>query len=276
MTALFSLLWVCLQVSPPLETKFVQVAPVPKAATTFERSPGQTRAVVLVHGLRWRSLLASQMSQADFEKWQQSPSLLVQTLKKDADVFAFAYGQNVSVDRIAGSVALLENVRRVQQLGYKEIILLGHSAGGVVARQFVEDHPNAGVTRVIQVGAPNGGSDWGKGSAEPFIASLTKQERLVCLKSRGDKKVPASIELVCVVSGMGTDGIVLCSCQWTEDLQQQGIPAVALYKNHHNAIASQAGADLLARLIREKQPRWELARVAAEKKKILGEGDPEK
>ena len=49
-------------------------------------------------------------------------------------------------DRIAGSAALADNIRRVRQLGYKEIILLGHSAGGVIVRQFVEDHPDAGVT----------------------------------------------------------------------------------------------------------------------------------
>jgi pimeloyl-ACP methyl ester carboxylesterase len=277
MTTLLPLLCLVVPIGPaPLETRFVQVAPLHDRAATFERSPGQARAVVLVHGLRWRSLLANHLSEADFEKWQQPQSALVQTLKKDADLFAFAYGQNVPVDQVAGSAALAEGIRCVRQLGYKEIILVGHSAGGVIVRQFVEDHPDAGVTKVIQVGTPNGGSDWGKGLQEPFIVSLTKAERQACLKRRADKKVPSGVELVCVVSGVGTDGIVLCRCQWTEDLQQQGIPAVALHKNHHNAIASQPGADLLARLIREKQPRWDSARLAGEKKKILGEGDPEK
>ena len=74
-----------------------------------------------------------------------------------------------------------------------------------------------------------------------------------------------------MVSGsFGTDLMVLCSCQWTKDLQEQGVPAVALHKNHHNAIASQAGADLIARLVREKQPRWDRTKVAAERKIILG------
>jgi hypothetical protein len=132
----------------------------------------------------------------------------------------------------------------------------------------VEDQPNAGVTKVIQVAAPNGGSDWGKGSPAPFINSLTKQQRLACLQGRTDKQIPASVEFVCVVTGVVTDGVVLCSCQWTEDLQRQGIPAVALAKNHHNAIASQPGADLIAKLVREKQPRWDAAKVAAERKKF--------
>jgi triacylglycerol esterase/lipase EstA (alpha/beta hydrolase family) len=261
-------------VSRPLETKFEQVAPEHKTAVTFERSPGQNRAVILVHGLRWRDGLAS--ARANFESWQGADSTLVKALSKDADVFSFAYGQNRAVERIAESGELTDNLRRVRRLGYKEMVLVGHSAGGLIVRQLVEDHSDTGVTKVIQVSAPNGGSDLGKGLAEPFVVSLTKQERRAFLLKRTDKKIPARVEFVCVVSGrFGTDLMVLCSCQWTEDLQQQGIPAVALYKNHHNAIASQAGADLIAGLVREKQPRWDSARVAAEKKTILGEEKPE-
>ena len=70
---------------------------------------------------------------------------------------------------------------RLRQAGYSEVILLGFSAGGVVARQFVEDNPAAGVTRVIQVCAPNLGSPLAKlkssvGLAqESFLQSLTGQ-----------------------------------------------------------------------------------------------------
>jgi pimeloyl-ACP methyl ester carboxylesterase len=252
-----------------LEMKFEQVAPEHKAAETFARSAGQGRAVVLVHGLRWRDGLAS--PKANFENWQQADSTLVKTLKNHADVFSFAYGQNLAVDRIAASVELLGHLRCVRQLGYKEIVLVGHSAGGLIVRQLVEDNAQLGVTKVIQVSAPNGGSDLGKLSAEPFITSLTKREREACMLKRADKKVPASIEFVCVVSGsFGTDLMVLCSCQWTPDLQEQGIPAIALHRNHHNAIVSQAGADLIARLVCEKQPRWDQAKVAEERKTILG------
>jgi acetyl esterase/lipase len=255
----------------PVELKFEQVAPEHKTAATFARSPNQNRAVVLVHGLRWRDGLASH--KANFESWQRSNSTLVKTLKKDADVFAFAYGQNVAVDRIAELGELTDNLRRVRQLGYNEVILVGHSAGGLIVRQMVEDYAGLGVTKVIQVSAPNGGSDLGRGSGKPFVASLAKQERQAFLLKRADKNIPANVEFVCVVSGtLGTDLMVLCSCQWTDDLQQQGIPAFALHKNHHNAIASQAGADLIAQLVREKQPRWDSAKVAAEKKTILGAG----
>ena len=40
--------------------------------------------------------------------------------------------------------------------------LVGYSAGALIARYFVEDSPDYGVTKVIQVCAPNGGSGWGK------------------------------------------------------------------------------------------------------------------
>jgi pimeloyl-ACP methyl ester carboxylesterase len=257
----------------PLMTRFAQAAPAHQTPATFERSPGQDRAVILVHGLRWRDGLAS--AKATFESWQLPDSTLVKTLKKDADVFAFAYGQNIPVHRITESGELLDGVRRVRKLGYSELVLVGHSAGGLVVRQLVEDHPDVGATRVIQVSAPNGGSDLGKHLPEPFIASLTTRERQAFLRKRADKTIPAGVEFVCVVSGsLGTDLMVLCRCQWTVDLQEQGIPAIALHKNHHNAIASQAAADLIARLVREKQPRWDRAKVAAEKKTILGAEKP--
>jgi hypothetical protein len=51
---------------------------------------------------------------------------------------------------------------------------------------------------------------------------------------------------------------------------------VALRKDHHNAIASQAGAETIGRLVRDTQPRWDSVKVAAEKKKILREADPVK
>ncbi len=168
-----------------VEVKFVQIAPEREAAATFRRSPSQSRAVILGHGLRWRDGLASQ--KANFESWQRPASILVKTLQKDADVFACAYGQNVGVGRIAELGELTDNLRRVRELGYKEIILVGHSAGGLVVRQMVEDIDNSGVTKVIQVSTPNGGSDLGTGSKSAFIASLSKQERQAYLLKRAEK-----------------------------------------------------------------------------------------
>src|SRR5438128_1684436 len=165
MTASLVLLWTVVSAAAPIETRFAQVAPVFRQADSFERSPNRQRAVVLVQGLRLHPFSNKNVAKADWESWQKPGSAVVKTLANEADVFAFAYGQNVAVDRIAETACLQDNVRRLKLLGYSEIVFVGYSAGGVVARQFVEDHPEAGVTKVVQVCAPNGGSGWAGGRA---------------------------------------------------------------------------------------------------------------
>jgi pimeloyl-ACP methyl ester carboxylesterase len=282
MTAVLAILCaVALPEAPPIETKFIQVAPVPKESSAVERSAGQTRAVLLLHGFRAHPFQTSKVARAEFHDWQRPGSTLVKTLAKDSDVFAFAYGQVAAVDRIAGCPDLADAVRRLRRSGYAEIVLVGHSAGGVIARHFVEDRPDAGVTKVIQVCAPNGGCSLGKtilgvgADQEEFVRSLSKEAREACCKDRADRKVPEGVEFLCVVC-TGTvigDGVVSCRCQWPDDLQKQGIPAVPLDALHFQALRSQAGADKVAALVRNKQPRWDAATVAAERKKILAEAE---
>jgi hypothetical protein len=79
--------------APPIQTKFVQVAPAPEKPSEVEPSAGQTRAVVLIHGFRAHPFQKSKVSQAEFHDWQRAGSTLVKSLAKDSDVFAFAYGQ---------------------------------------------------------------------------------------------------------------------------------------------------------------------------------------
>src|SRR5207244_2414497 len=123
-----------------------------------------------------------------------------------ADVFAFAYSQDVPLETVADGPGLRDGVRRLKALGYREIVLVGHSAGGLVARQFVEDYPGAGVTKVVQVCAPNGGSAWAKArmavrkKQEAFLASLTRKDRRLSLHERAEKRIPADVEFVCVVA----------------------------------------------------------------------------
>ena len=62
-----------------------------------------------------------------------------------------------------------------------------------------------------------------------------------------------------------------CICQWTADLQEQCIPAVAIDVAHFSAMRTQAAADKIAQLVRERQVRWDAAEVAAARKKLLGE-----
>src|SRR5207249_4308760 len=146
------------------DAKLVEVSPVPKNEAVWERSSAIKTAVLLIHGLR-PHLRNDTVGKAGFQDWQRPKSLLVKTLAKEADVYAFAYGQNVSVEHIAGAVELRAGITRLKKLGYHEIVLIGHSAGGVVARQFVEDYPEAGVTKVIQVCSPNGGCALGNAAA---------------------------------------------------------------------------------------------------------------
>src|SRR5262249_18474068 len=159
-------------------------------------------------------------------------------------VFAFAYGQTVPVDTIAALPSLRCGIWRLRELGYKEIVLVGFSAGGLVARQVVEDEPDLGVTKVIQVCTPNGGPSWarlkaaGPANQKPFLQSLTKETRGRSLEGRAGKRIPDGVQFVCAVgAGMGiSDGVVSTHSQWPEDLQRQGIPAVLFRTEHLGAV----------------------------------------
>jgi hypothetical protein len=262
----------------PAETLFVQVAPVLKEPTRFERSVEQTRAVVLISGLEVHVFNDNLVPKARLRTWQQNDSPMVKALAFEADVFSFSYGQNVAVDEVAAFPAFGDGICRLKQLGYTEIVLVGHSAGGLVARQFVEDHPDAGVTKVIQTCAPNGGSSWGKlkpgvtASQRVFVESLTKESRALFLQKRGEKRIPEAVEFVCIVgtaAGNG-DGVVACNCQWTEDLQKQGIPVVAIKTDHFSAVRTKPNVQKVAELVKEKLPRWNADDVATARKRLFG------
>ena len=262
----------------PVETRFVQVAPTPTDGAVM-RTAGQSRAVVLIQGLHLHLVNRKEAARAELRPWQQPGSVLVRTLVKDADVFAFTYGQTAPVTTVADLPALGASIQRLRAAGYAEIVLIGFSAGGLVARQFVEDNPRAGVKRVIQVCAPNVGSPLarihvGVGAAQkPFMQSLTSQSRTHFLADRSDRLIPADIDFICVV-GTGllfSDGVVSARSQWPDDLQAQGVPAVALSTEHWQALRNERAALVIARLMRERQPRWDAEQVGAMRKRLFGE-----
>jgi pimeloyl-ACP methyl ester carboxylesterase len=263
-----SLLCVCLYPSPAeVQTRFVQVHPAQRPQTELNRSPGQGRAVVLIHGLSM-TLDDATAARAGLQLWQRPGSPVIQALAGKADIFAFAYGQNASVDRIAELPALREDILRLKKMGYGEIILLGHSAGGIIARQFAEDNPDAGVTKVVQVCAPNGGSVWAQlpicaPCQRPFLASLTPRARAKALQERAAKEIPKLVQCVCVVGmGAGTgDVAVSCRCQWSADLQKQGIPAVRVDSLHFLIMNSRSTARALADAVLRDHPRWDESEV---------------
>ncbi len=270
--------WTLLAASTaPVSTQFVQVAPDFHEAPAAVRSAGQARAIVLIHGLYIHPFSRDNVSRAQLHSWQKPGSLLVQRLAAEGDVYAFAYGQTVAADEVAGRSDLAGCLRLLRSLNYSQIVLVGHSAGGLIARNLVEDHPDAGVAKVIQVCTPNGGSSWAvlqavRANQIEFLSSLTKTARQRALEARGDRSIPPNVEFVCVV-GTGTikgDGLVACRCQWPEDLQAQGVPALPLHATHWMAVRSAKGAELLARLVREPQPRWDAEQVRVARKRMLG------
>jgi len=284
------------QPDPCVDIEFVQVAPQPRDAKQFQRSPGQDRAVVLIHGLRLHPFSTSNVNKAEMSSWQKPKSSMVTTLAKDADVYALAYSQNAALDTIAELPEVVGRVRELKKLGYRDIVLVGHSIGGVLARHLVEDHPELGVTKVIQVASPNAGSTWAKASwgvrknQEAFLESITHEGREKSLTGRAAKKIPDGVAFVCVVcripitvdaavevgkwdvevASKRGDGVVSCRCQWSADVQAQGIPAILLDHAHFTAMRSSSTAEALARLIREPPGRWNVEQVNGARMKILG------
>jgi pimeloyl-ACP methyl ester carboxylesterase len=261
----------------PVEMRFVQVAPMVTDGA-IRRSLGETRAVVLIQGLHLLMVHRRDAARAELRPWQQPSSVLVRTLANDADVFAFTYGQVTPVTDIADLPALGVSIQRLRFAGYREVVLIGFSAGGLVARQFVEDNPGYGINRVVQVCAPNAGSPLARvrvaaGAAQkPFMQSLTSQSRNQFLADRSNRRIPAAVDFVCVVGNglFSSDGVVSARSQWPEDLQHQGVPAVPLSAEHWTALRNR-GAEVIAHLVRERQPRWDAAQVAAMRKRLFGE-----
>src|SRR5687767_7087602 len=116
----------------PIETRFVQVSPPPQVADSIERSEDQERAVVLIHGLRVHPFSSKGVRRAELQLWQTPGSRLVEVIAADADVYALAYSQNADLASIAAEPAIARHVGRLKELGYAEIVLVGHSAGGLI------------------------------------------------------------------------------------------------------------------------------------------------
>lgn len=260
--------------SGKLETMFVKVGPMPGPAG---RSPNQERAVVLIHGLGLHLIKKDRAYHPHLRSWQESDSKLVRRLAQDSDVYALAYAQFVTVETIASSLEVVKHLRSLKKAGYKQITLIGHSAGGLIARELVEDHPDLGVTRVIQVCSPNAGSGWAalktaRAAQLPFLTSLTRGSRERILETRAKKRIPDHVEFACVVGSCNLkgDGVVWSRSQWTEDLQSQGVPAFTLKATHWDAMSGTRAPELLAKLVLDPLPRWNATQVSEARKSILG------
>lgn len=262
--------------SGPVETRFAQVAPRSETPAAVTRLPGQQKAVVLITGLHLHLIRESETLHARFAPWQRPGSYLVSLLAEDADVFSFTYAQSVPITEIARLPDLAESVERLRQAGYSEIVLVGHSAGGLVVRQFVEEHPEAGVTKVVQVSAPNTDSGWAelvdavRSLQKPFVDSLRKGARASWEEREGRKPLRPHVQFVCIVSaGLGrSDGVVSVASQWPKDLRDQGVPAVVFRGDHGSVVSSRPGACLIAETVRQDQPRWTTEQVETMRQRL--------
>src|SRR5262245_32878939 len=109
---------------PPaeVESKFVQSYPFRSDTPILVRSLRQPCAVVLIHGLAI-TLSSAKAREAKLADWQEGGPL-VRALGENADVYAFAYGQNVPVDQIAHVPALRQGVARLKRMGYLEVVFV--------------------------------------------------------------------------------------------------------------------------------------------------------
>src|SRR5262245_30206038 len=252
-------------------TQLWQVAPA--------KPGGKSRAVVLIPGLYIYPLRPTRATHPERRDWQEPNSELVKLLAKDADVFAFSYAQTARVDDVAQSAGLRDAVVQLRKSGYKELVLLGHSAGGVIARQFVERNPDAGVTKVIAVAAPFAGSElasfklgYPKVQA-PLVQSLAPQARMEASRIN-THALGKDVEFACVVCKLklvDTDGLVFTRSQWPEDLQRLGVPTVLASVSHFCAMQDADTTKTIAELAREKLTRWSPEEVEKARKILFGE-----
>lgn len=263
-----------------LTTAVWQVAPQVRAeydGQPVELKKTKDRAAVLIHGLMLHPIRPEKSFKTELHDWQHAKSGLVQTLSADFDVYAFSYAQTVPLDVVASSPGMRNHIKKLRRAGYKEIVLIGHSAGGLIAREFAERFPDGGVTKVIQVAAPNFGSELATitfGVPKPqalFIRSLAPAPRTaVALES---PKMSEKLEFCCVVCklwGLPHDTLVNLESQWSKDLQKQGMPATLLAINHFDAMKGPHAVTTISELAREKIVRWNADEVEKGRQIIFG------
>jgi hypothetical protein len=238
-----------------------QVAPEARQAGSSSFQKTRDRAVLLVPGMSLHPLKPALTTQPEFHTWQVPNCDLVCTLAKDADVYSFAFAQTTSLDCIAQSQRLRDSVAAIRNLGYREIVLIGHSAGGLIGRLFVEANPDSGITKLIMVSTPHSGSERANlnsgypKSQAAFIKSLAPEARLAVPPLPLDDK----LEVVSVVSKLKRtqgDGLVKIQSQWPEQYRQQGVPAVLVTGSHTEPMVSPEGVKAIGELARERLTRW--------------------
>ncbi|QEL17063.1 esterase/lipase family protein [Limnoglobus roseus] len=267
-----------------LPTAVWQVAPEVRA--TYDGQPlelkkTKDKAAFLVHGLMLHPIKQEKSYKTELHDWQYAKAGLVQALASEFDVYAFSYAQTTAVDVVASTPGMRNHIKKLRRAGYKEIVLIGHSAGGIIIRQFAERYPDSGVTKVIEVAAPNFGSDLAMinvGLPKPqvqFIKSLAPPVRTAI--ALDGPKLSSKLEICCVVcklGGLPHDTMVHLDSQWPADLQKQGVPATLVVINHFDAMKGPHAVQTISTLAKEKLVRWTPAQVEQGRRVMFG-SDPD-
>ena len=279
----FSLVGAVLCAAPcPVEaaTELWMVAPdrSEKPWTASDAPREKARAVVLLPGLFIHPIRPAKAAQPWLRDWQEPKSDLVKALAPDFDVFSFSYAQTIALDEIAKSAGMRDAIVRLRKAGYAEIVLVGHSAGGVIARQFVENYPTAGVTKVIAVAAPFAGVELANAKVgypkvqAPFVQSLAPAARAEAAKA--NKNAPGKdVSFACVVCKLwliDADGLVPTRSQWTDDLQKCGVPIVCSPAHHFVVMQYAPAIKSITELAREKLVRWSPEETERARKVLFG------
>jgi pimeloyl-ACP methyl ester carboxylesterase len=241
-------------------------------------------AVVLLHGLLPRPLHPERAEQPDPHSWQAASGALVKGLAADHDVFGFSYAQTGPVDAVALSAGLRDGVAALKAAGYTRIALVGHSAGGIVARRFAELFPDAGVTKVVTVASPHLGSGLASLPAfalpktqVAFIRSMLPEAREAQAKEWACV-AGKDVEFCCVVCKLPRldgDTVVGVRSQWSDDLQKQGVPAVLVGCNHFEAMTCERGVKAVVDVTNGRVVRWSAEETAKARTALFGEREEE-
>jgi len=263
-----------------LAVTFWGITPAVKdRAALVEFKPTHKKAVVLVHGLLPRPLHPELAEVPEPHNWQKPTVEVVKILAEEFDVFGMSYAQTLPVDLVPLSKEFREGIATLKKLGYTQIVLVGHSAGGVLVRRFVELFPDAGVTKIIMVGTPHLGSGWTNFPARfipkqqsRFIESLSESYRIEATKCAPplSEKLEACC-VVCKLPRLKSDTIVGLRSQWPEDLQNQGIPVILAQCNHFEAMTSLEIAKTIAEAAKNRVIRWNKDDTDRARKVLFGE-----
>lgn len=255
------------------------ITPEVKAEDLAALKRTKDKAVVLIHGLQARPIHPAKAEKPDPHAWQKADAPLVKALADDFDVFGVSYAQTIPMDLVPLSKGLRDGIAALKAAGYTEIALVGHSAGGVIARRFVECHPECGVTKVVAVAAPFHGSLWAKlpGFILPkpqasFIGSMLPNVRRQWRDKCGCD-LPKDVQFCCVVCKLprlAGDSVVAASSQWPEELQKQGVSAVAVRCSHFGAMTGEKPIAAIAEVLNGKVKRWDEEEVTTARKVLFG------